>query len=158
MSYSHGTILHIENFRFRDGVEKDTGKFIIVLTDFDDNTLIISITTSQDHVPSYIEKKRCIHEKSIRFHVYIFPKDKKICDNDFSFPKETYIYLTGSHVQEYDISRLETEFKDGKVKNLGTLKKDELLELIYCVYCSPMIKNKFKPVLESLIEQLTSPS
>jgi hypothetical protein len=154
VTYKPGTILFIENFIFKDGVEKDTGKYIIVLGNFKKKSVIISITTSQDHVPYRLKTRQCIHEKNMNIHVYYFPVGREICSNGYGFPKSTYIYLNGGHIQDYDLNRLEKEIQNGKVNEKGVLSKENLIELLYCIIKSPQVAKKFITIIEKMLKYL----
>lgn len=154
MNYRTGSILHIDKYIFPDGEIKDTGKFMIVLAEMEACSIMVSITTSQDYIPDKLKVKRCIHEENMRIHAYCFPKNEEICENGFSFKKDTYIYLDGGHVYQYDKNNFTKLYKKEQIELQGILTKDELINLVYCVYNSPNVKRKFKPILEQLLENL----
>ena len=52
--FENGNILHIAKYQFEDGTTKDTGKLLLVLLNNQNEKIIASLTSSQDHVPDAI--------------------------------------------------------------------------------------------------------
>lgn len=142
--FNEGNILYFEPFYFKDKPEHKY-KYFIVLKHFDNKVILASLPTSQDNVPSYIEKKHgCIEYPSINFNCYYFSPHIKICNNGFSFPKETYVY--GFRLQDFDIGTFLLQEKLGKttITLKGSLTKTEYEAILYCLKYSGATKKKYK--------------
>jgi hypothetical protein len=150
--YSPGVIIYFDPFYFKNG-NPCKPKYFIVLSVSDGKSLVASLPTRVDHVPSYVESKHgCIDIPHANFNCYHFEMGKIVCDNGFSFPMPTYIY--GYRLDEYEIGDLNAiypiEGVDYSIE--GTLTETDFKALILCFSSSRAVKMKFRRILE---KQLT---
>ena len=76
--FENGNILHITKYQFDNGEIKNTGKFLIVILNERNRTIVASLTSSQDHVPDVIKKSGCININQMSISCYFFSKGKEI--------------------------------------------------------------------------------
>lgn len=149
--FENGNILHIDKYEFPDGTIKNTGKFLIVLLNTNETTIIASLTTSHNHVPDEIKEHGCIKDDIINIHCYHFQREKEIASNNFFFDKDTFIYFV-RNVFERQIETIKN--KQDSITLKGKLCDEEYKELVYCVYKSKFIKTAIKNKLEKHLEEI----
>ncbi len=145
--YSPGKILYFDPFYFKNGNTAKPKYFIVLHVD-GGNTLLASLPTRSDHVPSFLPIKHgCINADDANFNCYHFEAGKPITTNDFAFEMPTFVY--GSQVDNYQLDLLKEiyQVEDVEYKVIGTLKKDEFVNLIDCFLNSASVKRKFKAIL-----------
>jgi len=148
-------VIRVPNFDFENGQEIKP-RYFIVLDDSESSPLVISIVTSQDKIPeSCFKEFGCIYDPEIGVHSYKFKKQKIICENSFSFPLDSYIYIQAKAVQEVNEQNFFSNY-EGNIEHKGILNEDEFKELIYCVYKSIFIPKKIKSRMNTLLEKLYS--
>lgn len=148
--FTAGQILFFKPFYFKDGGEPQD-KYFVVLKNIESKVVIASLPTSKIKAESLMTIKHgCVNIDERKFNCYVFEKDRRICDNGFSFPRHTYIF--GNHVQDYPIAYLTA---DGKMKlnvdyNVqGVLTKSEFKEIYECVANSNSTINKIRRLLKN---------
>lgn len=145
--FLQGAILYFDPFIFPDGGSPKP-KYFLVLKRMDDALLLASLPTSKDFLPSTVEKIHgCIDCPDINFNCYYFDPNVVICDNGFTFPRETYVY--GYRLQTFNLnSLLLQEITDETViEECGILTKDEYAAIIRCLSHSPTVKRAYRKVL-----------
>ena len=150
--YSAGNILYFNPFYFKNG-NNSKPKCFIVLFNNQTNTILASLPTSKDSVPTFIELKHgCINLENINFNCYYFEANKKITTNNWAFERPTFVY--GAQVESYELSILieDYQIKNIDYKIIGSLKKDEFKNLIECFISSSSLKRKFKPLLKTQLQ------
>ena len=150
--YSPGKILYFDPFYFKNG-NTSKAKYFIVLHNDSKKTIIASLPTRSDHVPSDIPLKHgCINVDSINFNCYHFEAEKAIATNGWGFDLPTFMY--GSQVDFYDLEILKDVYKvEGtEYEILGILKKSEFLNIIKCFSKSKSVKFKFRNVFEKMLK------
>lgn len=146
--FEEGTLLYITPFYFINGANPENKFFICLKKDHSDS-IILSLPTSQDKIPSYhdlvhgcndIEKAQqcsyCFLEKKIITH-----------DTNFSFEKDTFLF--GSDIQKIDSSLLTSKYKTEGVDYVikGKLTNDEFNSIIECFKSSKSVARKIKNML-----------
>ena len=150
--FGNGNILHIPRYEFEDGTIKGTGKFLIVIFNNNDVSIIASLTTSQNHIPDDLKKHGCINSDYISVSCYHFEKSKKITTSDFSFWKDTFVYFS-NNVFEKKIDIIEEKYGD-TIELKGKLSDEEYEEFIYCIYKSKFVNRGIKKILEKHLENI----
>ena len=147
--YSPGKILYFDPFYFKNG-NTSKPKYFIVLHNDHSNTILASLPTRTDHVPSYVEIKHgCINKDEANFNCYHFEAKKPIATNGWAFEMPTFVY--GSQVDNYQLDILKDVYQVENVEYsiMGSLKKDEFKKLIECFVNSRSVKRKFKALLQA---------
>jgi len=137
-----GTLLFIRNYKFENGTSKN--KFLLVLKQTQNKTILISLPSSQDYVPAYQEIKHgCIDIEQVNFNCYCFIANQKITDTDFYFSKNTFLY--GNWINEIITNNFLSQYIETlDYKIIGAIHEKELSDIIECFKKSPTVKNKFK--------------
>jgi hypothetical protein len=141
-----GVLLLFPNYVFPDGSSKP--KFFIVIKEIDDDLIIVTLPSSQDHVPDFAEKDHgCIDIAEAQFNCYTFSPTKAITKCGFKFQKQTFVY--GQHLLFENKTNVITRYpvKDVNFRIIGELTDEEYADLYNCIKKSPTVKNKFKRIL-----------
>lgn len=143
MQLEAGLLLYITPFYFSNGTSKN--KYFIVLKKTENKVLLISLPTSQDHIPNSIEKKHgCINNAAMQVSCYYFSPQNTITDTGFSFPLETYLYAEQvNEISEENFAN-NYQFENIDYNVLGTINNIEFNAIIKCLTDSPTIKNRYK--------------
>ena len=145
--YTKGNILYFKPFYFPNG-DPAKNKYFIVLDNKDEDTLIASLPTSQDHIPSSIQKIHgCIDNPEIQFNCYFFEAHRAITDNDWGFPLDTYIY--GPQVAKFNRKNFESIYalEDFDYELVGKLIESEFNAIINCIKNSRSVSRKIRKLL-----------
>ncbi|MBP5371193.1 MAG: hypothetical protein J6Y55_04635 [Bacteroidales bacterium] len=145
--FEKGSILYFSPFIFDNG-NAPKNKYFLVLQCTEQNVILASLPTSQDHVPTMLEKTHgCINQSDINFNCYLFEKGRVVCTNGFSFPKETYVY--GFRLQLFDlyVFAVQENNDETKIEVKGCLSEEEYNAVILCLKNSSSVKRKFKAML-----------
>ena len=145
--YTPGNILYFTPFYFPDG-NPAKNKYFIVLKSNDGETLVASLPTRGDYIPSFLPKKHgCLNDDSINFNCYYFEQGVQITESKWGFPLDTYVY--GSYVEEFNRPQFEDiyliEGVDYEIS--GKLLDSELKELINCIKTSGCAKRRIRRAL-----------
>ena len=147
--FQQGAILYFNPFIFPDGGAPKP-KYFLVLKHVDDTLLLASLPTSQNHVPSTIEKRHgCLEHPEINFNCYFFDPSVAICDNGFAFPVETYVY--GYRLQTFKLETflLQEITEETVIKECGILTGEEYTAIIKCLSVSSAVKRAYRKLLSS---------
>ncbi|MCU0433597.1 MAG: hypothetical protein MUC87_09110 [Bacteroidia bacterium] len=151
-------ILYIRNFDFGDE-HAERNKYLIVLHKVDDTYILVSLTTSKDHIPERLiqTEKRCLREAENNIHSYIFPKEKVVGNNGFSFPRNTFIDINKSQVFQKELSHLAVKYIDsGLTEEKDSLNEEEYHNLLYCISKARHIPVGIKRQIESVLSEYYS--
>lgn len=149
--FDEGNLLYFDTFKFEDGTSKP--KFFIVLKNIDGLSVLASLPTSKDHIPSDVDVHAGCYELPERcVNVYVFMADVVIAVNidngrDFSFNKNTFIY--GADLNMYPVGAFLQQSLKGEttIKVIGKLKPDVFADLKCCLKNSVHVKNKYRKLL-----------
>lgn len=149
--YKEGQLLRFDPFIFKNGA-KPKAKYFLVLAIQDESLLLVSLPTSQDHVPADLEHlSGCINDDARCFNAYIFDAGKPVAVNEigeeFSFPKRTYVY--GEQLDTYVVSSMDemASLPEVRVEDKGMLLDHLLKDLKNCLKNSSRVKRGFKKLL-----------
>lgn len=145
--FTVGAILYFSPFYFSNG-DSPKNKYFLVLHCDNQNVILASLPTSQDHVPNTIEKKHgCIDNGEINFNCYYFESGRVVCSNGYSFPKATYVY--GFRLQQFELATFIVQECNNKtvIDIKGYLLENELKAIKNCLKNSSSVKHKYKKIL-----------
>ncbi|MEL7220246.1 MAG: hypothetical protein AAGJ93_02940 [Bacteroidota bacterium] len=155
MDFEPGEILVIKEFEFpRKGIVVKKDKYMIPLIKAGDQVLLVGLPSSKAYISEENKKAGCINIPTISISIYYFPARKKIGNDGFYFPKDTFLYLrqifetTNRKLLQYNV--------DGKLERLDKLSIEEFKNLIYCTLKSNQVPEKYKDALEKKLESLFS--
>lgn len=142
--YPIGSILLAKNYKLPTTI-KD--KFFIVLAAQEDSVSLLSMTTSKIYFDTSLVKHVVIRDRDVS--VYCFKSGVVIGQNGFSFRKDTIVsHRSNIHqVSEKKLRILDIEVMDCMIK-------DELINLIYSFYKYKYIDDKYKIILEDVLNNL----
>ncbi|MDE6187868.1 MAG: hypothetical protein K2G17_07030 [Duncaniella sp.] len=139
------------------GFREPKNKYLISLYRDEDLEIVACFTTSQ---PYYgVPEEEVGHGaivKDGKYISYVFEKDIVIgknpeTDEDFSFPKRTTVTF------DYGIRQGYIEDFAAGIENARTvciMDKDEYAGLLYAMFKSPLVNDRYKPLLEATLWQL----
>lgn len=143
--YSEKNILFFNPYYFEEGGNKP--KYFVVVKNIDDNIIIASLPTKEDHIPDSIskDKTKCINDEASLINCFFF-KSKEIISEcgKFSFPLDTFLY--GETVKILSKPQLETIYQkeDIDYKILGRLSDSIYSQLLECFKNSTRVKRGIK--------------
>jgi hypothetical protein len=145
--YHAGLILYFPNFYFKNGAATKA-KYFLVLKEVGADLLLVSLPSSVDHLPRFIDQPHgCIEIPEGSICCYIFKAGQVITESQWAFAKDTYLY--GEQLDEYEVSMLEDIYPLENIdyEIVGTLTAKELAAIIYCFANSATVKRKYKRLL-----------
>jgi hypothetical protein len=148
MKLEKGLLLYITPFYYSDGKTQPQNKFFICLKNDNSGTILLSLPTSQDKIPSYHDVQHgCNDIDTANQCSYCFIAGNVVTDTGFSFEKNTYLF--GSDVQDIQESLFLQLYKlegvDYDIK--GRLNHGELNDVLECFQNSKNVKRKIKRLL-----------
>lgn len=144
--FEPGQILYFSEFQFKNGNTPKT-KYFIVLARKENKTIVASLPTRTDRVPSFVNKDHgCINIDEHCYNCYRFAKDHPICENGFAFDQHCFIY--GDQVEDYEMEDLaSTYILNVSYIIIDVLTKAEYNAIIQCLLISNSVKRKIKKFL-----------
>lgn len=139
-----GTIIYFSPFYFNNGKSAPKPKYCIILKTPNDKTIIATLPTSKDSVPTNMSKQTgCIELPDINFNSFVFDCKTEVTVCGKCFNVETFVY--GHQLEFYsidlfkDLYRIEgTDFEI-----FGKMKPQLYQQLIECLKNSRAVKKKF---------------
>ena len=129
--FETGNLLFFRPFFFKNGAEPQD-KFMVVLgQDANGNTVLASLPTSKDHVPSDVDvEPGCIDLPERQVNVFVFKAGECIVEPNgmgqaaFAFDVNTFIY--GSDLDTFPIATFQQQITAGEthVTLIGKLSDD----------------------------------
>jgi len=150
--FSQKNILYILRYDFKNG-EPIKPRYLIVIDNDDTTSIIITVITSQDHIPDRLMKHGCIEEVESNIHCHVFLKDCVVGEKGFCFPLNSFIYISSSSVFPADSSKLREKYLD-KIEVKDCMSIFEFRSLIYCIYKSKFLPRGIKKKLESTLHNI----
>ena len=147
------SIIHINDFDFENG-QPIKGRYFIVLDDDLNTSLVLSVVTSQDHIPVALMKHGCVHAPDLNIHCHHLSSKKEIGENGFKFSKDSFIYISGATVFEQDFRVLTNLYPETEIQLKDKLIQKEYENLVYCVYKSNRISKKIKLRMTAILERI----
>lgn len=142
--FETGTLLYFTQFIFKNG-NTPKPKFFVVLGIVNNEVVLASLPTSQDHIPNkYDALSGCINDDLQRFNVFKFKACHSVTDTGFAFEKDTFIY--GEQLDTYPISALLAWQASAQtdILNKGKLKIELFEALRECLKKSSKVKRRYK--------------
>lgn len=141
-----GTLLYVYNYIFENGESKN--KYFLVIKNIDENnSVLISLPSSQDYIPSHITDYGCIELPGACQNAFVFKENEIITNTNFKFPKKTFLY--GGYLRTESINDLKLKYPVEGIhfENKGILKKRYLESIIQCYKNSSTVLRKYKKLL-----------
>lgn len=152
--FSNGNLLHFEDYEFDNGGSKN--KYMVVLYNVDGVSIVASLTSSQDYIPDSAKTDGCIHDDDKGLHCYMIPTGLCIGSNDYSFKKDTYIYVH-MNIRDKKIEDLVNNYQaKGKLKKKCTLNPDTYRALLQCIVKGKFVAKKVKLLLNKRLSEIDS--
>lgn len=145
--YHAGSIIYFPLFYFKNGA-KPKAKYFLVLKETGNNLVLISLPSSVDHLPRFVDRPHgCMEIPEGSICCYIFKAGQVITENAWAVDKDTYLY--GEQLDEYEISMLDDIYPivDIDYEIIGTLVDKELAAITDYFATSATVKRKYKRLL-----------
>lgn len=141
-------MLYFTPFYFKNG-NQPKNKFFLILRAVDQITVVASLPTKVNNTPSLMGASHgCVNLDERKFNCYVFAKNRKVCDNGFSFDLPTHIY--GDQIDQYMIEEITdygniVEGRDYEIKEIIT--PEELINVKKCIQSSSSVKKRIRKLL-----------
>lgn len=151
-----GDILYFTPFVFSDSkTQKPKNKYFLVLGHLNQQLIVSSLPTSQDHVPGHYDKAHgCIQgEVGDNFSCYFFKKAEPITTCGWGFPLDTYLY--GEQIRSFELGdpRFQsTLLKPEPYTKIGTCTPEAYGDLLNCLAKGSNVTNKYKRLFSSILK------
>lgn len=147
--FSEGNILYFDPFYFKNG-NTAKKKYFIVLKNVDNKTILASLPSSKDFVPTEWQKENkchCIEIPQANFNCFFLLANIIITTNGWSFPENTYLY--GHQIDEYEVNNLKDIYPIEGIdfEIVGVINSNIYEAIINCLRTSSSVKRKFKKIL-----------
>jgi hypothetical protein len=145
--YTEGNILYFTPFYFKNG-QTPKSKFFVVLKIIGEKTILASLPTSKDYIPTKDEiDMGCIELADIGLNCFVISSDINITECNKRFDVQTFIY--GHELDTYDLASLKStyriELSDYEI--FGKMQPAIFSELIKCLKNSKSVKQKYLKAL-----------
>lgn len=146
--YSAQNILYFDPYYFEEGGSKK--KYFLVIKDVDEDIIVASLPTKQDHIPDSISKENtgCINNEETQINCFFFKAGDIVSEcGKFGFPLNTYVY--GETVKILSKAKLKSIYtkEDIDYQILGKLKDDVYEQVVECFKESSRVKRGVKKLL-----------
>ncbi len=145
------SIIYIFDYDFKNK-QKAKNRYFIILDKDKTSSIILTVITSQNHVPDAMLKHGCILQEESNIHCYSFGKEKVIGNKGFKFPKDSFIYINSTSVFKTEIPNLLREYPSIEIKDI--VLDSEYGELLYCIYKSKYLPRQIKRKLEEILTDI----
>ncbi|MFA7272515.1 MAG: hypothetical protein WC044_01525 [Crocinitomicaceae bacterium] len=150
--YVKKNIVYVLRYDFGNG-EPIKPRYLIVIDNDNESSLVLSVVTSQNHIPDYLIKHGCILEPENRIHCHVFLKNEVIGEAGFKFPLDSFIYVNSSGIFDANSQLLQQKYSNiSEVKDC--LTNEEFSNLIYCIYKSAYIPRGIKRKIEATLHDI----
>ena len=127
---------------------------MIVLLQEDADSIIVTLTTSKDKVPSFHKGKRCVVDHDNGVHFYYMPKGHQVGKNGFAFPDDTWVQFY-QNIKRTSVTKLsDTYLQANNAMLVCELHDSEYSDLLYCIYKSKFVPRGIRRSLEPIIERI----
>jgi hypothetical protein len=147
--YTPGAIIYFTPFYFKNG-SMAKPKFFVVLAICDNNAILASLPSSQDHIPDCLSTNfGCVEAPEMNFNCFVLPPHVPVTTCGRMFNKQTFIY--GHQLDVYNIDSLKENYRLEQIdyQYWGQMKEAIFDELILCLRQSKSVRKKFIPMLRS---------
>lgn len=145
--FTEGSLLYFDPFYFKSG-NTAKPKYFLVLKVTGDQTILATLPSSQDYVPSSQSIAHgCVELAEANFNCYIFIAGQPVTTQGWSFPKNTFLY--GHQIDEYLIATLTDIYpvEGADYQIIGQLTANEFGLVKRCFTQSASVKRKYKRLL-----------
>lgn len=145
--YSERNILYFTPFHFKNG-HPPKPKFFIVIKIIEGKTVLASLPTSVDSIPTKDEvESGCIELPEIGLNCFVISPKVSITECNKRFNVRTFIH--GYQLDTHDIESLKRTYKIemSDYEIFGKMKSEIFTELIKCLKNSKSVKQKYIKVL-----------
>lgn len=142
--FTPGNIIYFDPFYFKNG-NKAKPKYFLVVSVNESDSIIASLPSSQDYVPSYAEQETgCCEIPQANFNCFIITSEVEVTECGKTFDLQTYLY--GHLLDLYSKDNLLKQYPNEGIDYhiWGTMKKDLFTMVTDCFLGSDSVKNKFK--------------
>lgn len=144
--YTPGKIIYFNPFYFKNGSEAKP-KYLLVLKNLDNTSIIASHPSSKCHLPWPDNCKHgCLESQEGCYGCYMIERNRPITPSGWSFCRDTFLY--GNWIEEYQIEMLKDVYrKPSDYKVIGELNQKELKKVVCCFSNSANVKKRFQRLL-----------
>lgn len=143
-----GNIIYFDPFYFKNG-NKAKPKYFLVLSANATDTVIASLPTSVDYVPSNIRQESgCLEIPTANFNCFILTNSIEVtlCGKSFNVKTFLYGHLLDIYSKESLYSLYPNDGIDYSV--WGMMKEDLFSKVIDCFMSSDSVKMKYKKMID----------
>lgn len=142
-----GHIYYFDPFYFKNG-NTAKPKYGLVIKRVNDDSLILSLPTRKDHIPSFYELTKdseCIELPDANQNCFFFSNQKEITECGKKFQFNTFVY--GHELDLYEKTNTLYPAEGIHYKEWGKMKADIFSLVIDCFKNSASVKRKFKRMI-----------
>lgn len=140
--YLPGELIKFSPFVFKNG-NQPKPKYCIVLGQLDDKVMIVSLPTSQDHVPSDVLVERgCVDIPERGVNAFVLTPSDQVTSS-FRFPRPTFVY--GEQVDEYEQKYLDE--MGSAIEHLEQIDLPLFQAIKDCVKKARLLRRKYRWLL-----------
>ena len=145
--FQEKTIIYFDPFYFKNG-NTAKPKYFVILKRIDELSIIASLPTRTDKVPS--DKgidSGCLELADINLNCYVIPKGLEVTDDGKQFDFKTHLY--GHQIDDYETKLLQDIYQIEGTDYIiwGIMKVEIFNDLISCLKNSKSVKRKYKILL-----------
>jgi hypothetical protein len=146
--FEEGNIIYFTPFYFPNGKSAPKPKYCIVLKSLNGTTIIASLPTRTDSIPSSIPVATgCVEMPAINLNSFIFDTSTEVTECGKYFDFNTFVY--GHQIDFYSIDLFKEiyQIEGTDYEIFGKLKQEHYEKLLDCLRNSKSVKKKFIPHL-----------
>jgi len=147
--YVKKNIVYVLRYDFDNG-QPIKPRYLIVIDNDGETSLVLSVITSKDSVPDNLMKHGCVNEPDRMIHCHVFLKENVIGEDGFYFPLNSFIYINSSSVFSANSQSLKDKYQDN-IEVKDSMTNDEFSDLIYCIYKSKYLPRGIKKKIEATL-------
>ena len=143
-----GSLLYFPEFYFKNGAKAKPKYFLVLACHPSGSLLLASLPSSQDFIPAHEPFSHgCLEMAEQQVSCYRFAPHHPVLDNDWAFPKPTFLY--GQQLDEFQADALSDMYREEKsdFEWKGMLTAVELQAVKACFMASGVVKRRYKRML-----------
>ncbi|MBI1268046.1 MAG: hypothetical protein GC193_11515 [Cryomorphaceae bacterium] len=146
--FEEGNIVYFTPFYFSNGKSDNKPKYCIVIKSLTNETIIASLPTSKDSIPSGLALAGCIEKPDINLNSFVFNTDTIVTTCGKRFHVNTFVY--GHQLDIYSIKTFKDIYRhEGTDYTIfGRLKPELYQQLLECLRNSKAVKKKYLRLLK----------
>ena len=148
--FTPGTLVFFNPFTFADGSAKP--KFFLVLANSDNETIVASLPSSQNHLPTNMHQQYgCIESPESSISAFVMKAGELVTTNGWAFDKDSFLY--GFWLDSFEQAALQQQLQEKQVNHsvIGVLEPRLFKAILACFAQSAIVKRKFKRVLQAAL-------